>query len=163
MAKSESAEIVEIRSEASKPRPIRPLTRQQVKLLESVNVRWRAIVPKGTTRADLLVPDMWRILGSDLNPFDKITAVDEASTFYAELIVVTAGQGYAQLVELIYIDLPRIVASDSDVPPNHVIEHAGPERLWVIRRLSDGVMLAENFPSRNEAVQYLLAHASLRA
>ena len=163
MAKPESAGIVEIKQPDPKPASrLKPLTPNQCKLLESVNNRWRAVVPKGTTREQLRTPDLWRVVSTSLTRFDKIAIVDEASTFFAEMLVYDCGMGYAMLVELSFTDLPRVVVTDDDVPVNHVIEHLGPESMWTIRRISDSAVMGKGFSSREEALAYLLDHATLR-
>lgn len=165
MPKAESAAVIELPKTEPAPanRPLKPLPRAAFKLRESTNNIWRCVIPHATPRESLIVSDLFRIVAGDLHPFDKIIAVSDASDWYAELLVLTAGQGHASLVELFFKSLPRAITDDGDLPANHVVEHLGPETLWAVRRLSDDVMLGTGFTSRNAAVEFLLAHASLRS
>jgi hypothetical protein len=139
-----------------------PLKPSDVKLAESTNNTWRAVVPRGTTREDLLVSDLWSVMAHNFLSYDRINIVSETREFFAELLVIDAGRGYCSLVELSFTPLPAIIVANNDVPSNHSIEHCGPEKLYIVRRLSDGVILGEGFPSRDAALAHLISHASLR-
>lgn len=141
-------------------RAIRP---SEFKLAETVNHRWRAIVSPGMQRERLCDSDLWSIVSSDMLAWDRIDVVAEDRSFFAELLVLEAGRGYANVIELGYKALPPIITNQDGLPPGHEITHGGPESLYVVRRLRDGVILGKGFPSRDEAVKFLLDHASLRS
>jgi len=162
MTKEAPIAIVPAESAAPAPRPLKPLVRANLKLLETTNVSWRAVVPTGTTRQQLVLPDLWRSVGQDFHVFDHLHVVDEASTFYAHLLVVESHPGFVSVIELNYHPLPRMIAADgADVPPNFEIVHCGPEKLWTIKR-NDGALYGEGFGSRADALNHLLNHAALR-
>lgn len=155
----------EINTEPAAEAPKRKLIAvkpSECKLNESANNTWRAIAARGVTREELRVSDYWSIVSANFLPFDLIRVVAEDRSYYAELLVIEAGRGYANVVELSYHDLPAIILSREGIPPNHEIEHLGPERLYVVKRIADGVILGEGFSSREAALQHLLSHASLR-
>lgn len=162
MAKAEVTQLPTAAEPAQPAKRRAPLTPDRVKLQESVNNRHRAIVPRGTSRRDLLLPDMWKVVAGKFTQYDIVHVIDEAGTFFAELLVNDVGLGRCQMVELRHVELPRIVDADSDVPSNHLIDWNGPEDGWTIVRISDSVTIGKNFPSRPEALAFLLEHASLR-
>lgn len=153
----------ELNTEPAAPKKkFSPLKPSEVKLRESTNNDWRAIVPRGTARDDLLVSDLWSIVSANFLPLDLIRVVAEDRSYYAELLVIEAGRGYANIIELSFTNLPAIILSKDGIPPNHEIKHLGPDRLYVVQRLADGVILGEGFSSREAALAHLLSHASLR-
>lgn len=160
MAKAEVTSLAPV--DPAPARPLKPLPRSAIKLLESTNASWRCVVPAGTTRQQLVLPDLWRTVGQDFHPLDELRVVDEASTFFAQLLVVEAHPGFTSVIELGYWTLPRMIATaDSDVPSNFEILHAGPEKMWIVKR-NDGVVYGEGFTSRTLALQHLLDHAAMR-
>lgn len=150
-------------SEVSEPpKPATPLSVAAIKLRETTNNSWRAVIPRGTPRERLLDSDFWATIAERFLAYDKITCVFEDSSAFCELLVVASGRGYCKVVELTWHPLPTLICSDTDLPANHTIEHNGPSDLYVVRRLSDNVILGKNFSSRQDALAFLLDHASLR-
>ena len=144
------------------PAKLQALPRGNCRLRESVNNTWRAIIPRGTPQERLLESDFWVVVAGDFMPWDRIHAVAEDRSFYAELLVIDAGRGYARIEPLGIHTLAPIVTSQAGLPPGHEIVHAGPDKLYCVRRIKDGVLLGEGFPSKDEALRFLLDHASLR-
>lgn len=158
-----TAEKTEITVEAPPRRKSSPaLQKSSLKLSESVNNSWRAVVPRGTPRERLLDSDFWAVVSSDFLPYDKIVVVAEDRACYAELLVLDCGRGYASVEELFYKPLAPLIIANDGLPPNHEIVHLGPEELYGVRRLSDGILLGKGFGSRDEALAFLLDHATLR-
>lgn len=150
--------------EPTKPRrPSSPaLPRNSLKLRESTNNTWRAIAPRGTPRERLLDSDFWSVVSESFLAYDVIAVIAEDRSYYAELLVLECGRGYASLVELNFHPLPALLVANDGLPPNHEIVHLGPDDLYGVRRCSDGVMLGKGFASRDEALAFLLDHATLR-
>lgn len=162
MPNAAAEKLPEFATEIPRRKSSPALQKSALKLSESVNNRWRVVIARGTPRERLLDSDFWSVVSGDFLPFDTIACVDEGRTYYAELLVLEAGRGYAHLEELLYKALPPLIVANKDVPPNHEIVHLGPEELYAVRRISDGVLLGKGFASRNEALQFLLEHATLR-
>lgn len=146
----------------AKPRKLQPARPADTKLNESANNVWRHVAPRGVTREELRISDYWSIVSSNFLPFDLVRVIAEDRSYYAELLVLESGRGYASIVELSFHPLPAIILSRDGVPPNFDVFHAGPEKLYCVKRLSDGVLIGEGFSSRDAALQHLLSHASLR-
>ncbi|SMF53392.1 hypothetical protein [Pseudogulbenkiania subflava] len=138
------------------------LRRDACKLAEYCNSTWRVVAPRNTPRKRLTQPDWLSVVADQFQAYDVIRVVCEDRSFFAELLVLEAGKGYCQVIELAFHQLPVLLVSGDALPANHTIEHAGPEKLYIVRRLSDGIVLGEGFASRDEAVEFLISHATLR-
>lgn len=157
-----SKQSIEV-AESVKPRKLTvALPASALKLRESTNNTWRAVAPRGTSRERLLDSDFWSTVADKFLPYDTIAVVAEDRSYYCELLVLESGRGYAALIELNYHVLPALLVSNAGLPPNHEIIHLGPDELYAVRRCSDGVLLGKGFSSREEAVSFLLDHATLR-
>lgn len=146
----------------SRPTSSPALRRDACKLAEYCNSTWRVVAPRGTPRARLVQSDWLSVVADQFQAYDVIHVVCEDRSFFAVLLVIEAGKGYCQVIELAYHPLPVLLVSGDSLPANHTIEHAGPEKLYIVRRLSDSVVLGDGFPSRDAAVEFLLSHATLR-
>ncbi|WP_024301974.1 hypothetical protein [Pseudogulbenkiania sp. MAI-1] len=138
------------------------LTRDRCKLNESVNNCWRAVVPNNITREQLILSDLWSVVSQFFNAYDTIRVVDEGRRFYAELLVLNCGRGYAEIIELSFHELPAMLTSQEGLPPNFSIDYMGPEKQYQIKRLSDGVIFRDGFASKADAVAYLLSHNAVQ-
>lgn len=146
----------------AKPRKPIALQKSALKLREFTNAHWRAVIPRNTPRERLLDSDFWAVVANDFQPFDIVCCVAEDRAYYAEILVIECGRGYASLVELNFTPLPALLVTTAGLPPGFEIYHAGPEKLYCIKRVADGVSMGEGFPSREKALEHLLDHASLR-
>lgn len=141
---------------------VKALSRTSTKLAESVNNRWRTVAPRGTTREDLIQSDLWSVVSADFLPYDHVTVVAEDRSFLAEMLCLEAGRGYASMVELSFVPLPTLLVSNEGLPPGFDIFHAGPEKLYCVKRLNDNVIMGEGFPNKQAALEFLTDHATLR-
>ncbi|EEG07112.1 hypothetical protein [Pseudogulbenkiania ferrooxidans] len=145
----------------SKPIKAAPaLVRSQLKLREAVSNHWRVIVGKDVTRERLCQSDFWSIVSRDFTPYDEIAVASETGRFYARLLVLSAGQGYCDLYELEYHELPVLLAPVDSMPNGYDIFYAGPEKGWCCKRLVDGVLMFEGETSKQSAVNRLLDHGT---
>lgn len=136
--------------------------RGSIKLREYMAAVHRVVAPRGMTREQLLLPEVWSIVGCDLNRFDIIEIVAADGSYFARHLVVQQGRGYGSTVELSFTSLPATITTQEGLPANHSIEYLGPERGFVVTRLSDSVVLREGFKTRDEALKFLLDHGTLR-
>jgi hypothetical protein len=115
-----------------KPRELRPVV--QIFPIGYVHGLRSAIVLKGTTRADLVRPALWSIVGEHLKSFDVVHVVDEDDRFFARILVRAKEPDAAtapQLVELEYVELPPRIAGKHELPPNYRIEFNATENSYV--------------------------------
>ena len=146
----------------TKPRPTPALSRSNFRLRESANNSFRAICARGVTRERLLDSDYWATCAEMMVPFDTVYCCAEDRSYFAELLVLEAGRGYASMVELAYHPLPALLVTGDGLPPNHEIIHLGPDELYAVKRCSDAVILGKGFSSKQDALAFLLDHATLK-
>ncbi|MGQ7959891.1 hypothetical protein ACUTAF_19600 [Pseudomonas sp. SP16.1] len=157
-----SSPAVELKEETPPQKPAKALPRSAAKLRESTNNSWRVVAPRGTSRERLQHPDFWSVVGDLFINFDKVHVVFEDRSAYCELLVMDCGRGYANVIELAWHPLPPLLICNNDLPPNHEIIHLGPDDLYAVRRCSDGILLGKGFRSRDDALAFLMDHATLR-
>lgn len=138
------------------------LRRDACKLREHANHEWRIVAARGVPRDRLCQSDYWSVVADQFLPYDKLFIISEGRDWYAEALVLECGRGYASVIELCFHPLPALLVSGEGLPPNHEIYHAGPDKRYCVKRCSDGVVMGEGFNSRDEAVEFLISHASLR-
>ena len=143
--------------------PAPSLSIRDVQLQVEKNNVFRAVAPRGTSRARLLENSYWSVVSSKFRPWDEIVVVAADRSFYARLLCLEAGLGYVSLTELSYQPLEALLASpDDNLPSNHRIEFGGIEDGWMALRNSDGVVIVRNAKSSQECLQLLLEHNSVR-
>lgn len=145
----------------SKPAKAAPaLNRSALKLAESVRNCWRVVVGRDVTRERLLQSDFWSVVSRDFTVYDEIAVASESGRFFARLLVLSAGQGYCDLFELEYHELPVLLAPVDSMPSGYDIFYAGPEKGWCCKRLVDHVLMFEGETSKQSAVNRLLDHGT---
>lgn len=144
------------------PVRITPLPRSAQKLISIVNNQWRVIVPRGVTREMLTASALWSVCSQDMTAGDLYFVQDEARSYFAILLCLDCGRGFANMHEVLFTPLPALVVAGGGIPPNFEIRHQGLEKGYCVVRLSDGVCMGENFTSYEDARQHLLSHATLR-
>lgn len=138
------------------------LPQNNLKLRESTNNHWRAIIPRGVEPERLLDSDFWSAASRDFLPYDIVYCVGESRNFFCELLVLESGAGYCSMIELNRVALPALLVSQKGLPPGHEIFYSGPADLYCVKRNSDNIVMGTGFTSREAALEYLLDHATLR-
>lgn len=147
------------------PIKIKPLVKSSVTFNESRNNVWSAILPRGTTKEMLVLSGLWSVVSDMFHAFDRINCIGEDRSFYAELLVLDAGRGYASVQLLNYYPLPALLVSEAGLPPGFDIFFAGPVENdaggYCVKRICDGVLLVKGKHNRADALADLLGHATL--
>lgn len=138
------------------------ISKANMKLSETCNNSWRIVADKGTAREELRQPDLYAVVADLLHAFDRISVVAADRSYYAEMLVLDAGRGWAQVMELAFHQLPSLLTIGDGLPPGFDIEYKGPDSLYVCTRICDGVVIGSGFPDRQSCLAHLLDHASLR-
>ena len=134
-------------------------------LAEHANNYFRAIVPESVELEDLSDPRVWELIAADLHKFDRIVAIREDRKYWADCLVIDANPGAAKVLVLGSVSpLPPLLATDMRaVPQGFDITQEGALGRWMIRRLSDNVVLySDGHSTFEEARSFLLGHATLR-
>ena len=141
----------------------RRATAERHQLAEHVRrVHWYT-APTGVTIDDLMTPSYWEILARNFHPLDRIEIVDDAGTYFAELMVLDTSGGL-RLTPLRGVDLrhEQLGARDS-VPHNATGVQAvyrGPYLRWCAMR--GDVALKEKM-TEQECRQWIAGHAKAAA
>jgi hypothetical protein len=148
----------------------KPIIRlDRLKLREHAHNVWFTVAPAGMTPDDLGTPSVWSAVASQFNRsegMDLVRVYFEEHNVWSEVLIRQAVAGRATVVVLRSVTLPALDAAAEDaLPPNHEIFHTQADG-WVVRRISDDVVLGrgreKGWHSRQDAVTYLLSHSSVR-
>lgn len=140
---------------------LKPLGERNMRLREAAGNVWRIITEPGTDRAALLEPSLYGVIAHKFRAYDEIIVLSAERTFYARLLVLQAGLGYCELMELNFVQLPAMLASVGEtLPSNHKIIFDVATGYSAIR-ISDGVPVIRGCDSQQQCLKELLAHASL--
>lgn len=163
MANSPSTDKVE---PTEAPIKIKPLVRSAMTFHETRNNNWSAVIPRGTTKEMLTLSALWSVCSDQWHSFDRVNCIWEDRSAYAELLVLDAGRGYANVILLSYHPLPALLVSEAGLPPGFEIFYSGPvenaSRGYCVKRLCDGVLMVQGKTSRDAALAELLDSATLR-
>ncbi|MEE1917253.1 hypothetical protein V0R52_12685 [Pseudomonas asiatica] len=148
------------------PIKVKALPRSAMQFHETRNMDWSVVIPRGTTKEMLTLSALWSVVSDQWHAFDRIYCIGEARDYYAELLVLDAGRGYANVVLLSYHPLPALLVSEAGLPPGFECFFAGPlvndSGGYCVKRLCDGVLMVKGKTSKEAALAELLDHASLR-
>ncbi|MCX2816002.1 MULTISPECIES: hypothetical protein [unclassified Pseudomonas] len=148
------------------PLKVKALPRSAITFNETRNNTWSAVIPRGTTKEMLVLSALWSVVCDQWHAFDRVNCILEDRSAYAELLVLDAGRGYANVILLSYHPLPALLVSEAGLPPGFEIFYAGPienaSRGYSVKRLCDGVIMTQGHSSRELALAALLDSATLR-
>lgn len=111
--------------------------------------RYAAVVDDGTSVDDLKRPEFWCHVANKLRQTDVIEVLPEDGSFFAELLVLKTGIGFAKVMLLRHVDLEG-QETDGDSDLVHV-QWKGPHRKHSVIRKSDGEILRDGFATKADA------------
>lgn len=154
---SESATITNI-DEARKP--ARQLESTRFKSAEYVRTIHHAAPFDGTVPEDLLKPDFWAHVADNFKQYDRVEALANDGTWWAEYIVVACGRAYAQLRILRKVDLDPVTINKAlqSALRAYEVRHRGPHDQWSVIRLSDNAVVHEGEQTESGANTWLVNH-----
>lgn len=119
---------------------------------------YQATPEPGTTLKDLLEPGYWTHVAAKLRKGDRIEAIIEDGTFFAELYVKHANkiEAHVTLMREVKLSEAKVKGKDVDLAeafPDHSIRYAGGE--WRILRKEDKQILRDKLKSKEEAILWL--------
>lgn len=110
---------------------------------------WHVFVPDGVEFKELLKPEAWANIASRLRPMSRITVTSESSLFIGELIVMSAGNLWANVREVFYKEFDDGV--DVDVNDEYEAKWISNRYKFGIRRRSDGEWIQKDLPDQASA------------
>ena len=112
-----------------------------------------------TNPEDLLVPDYWAHVADRMKQYDRVEALANDGTWWAEYMVVACGRAYAQLVLLHKFNLdPVIPGRDNSALRAYEVKHRGPHSQWSVIRLNDKEVVHEGSQTESAANTWLTNH-----
>lgn len=147
-----------------KPKPKAPDLRRSDKVLrDQVANVWRLLVPADTKPEDYLDPGALGAASVDLHVYDRIEALSRDEKWWAEYLVTDTGPGWATLILLRAIELPkRKDGAEARVPAGHRIYRGATDEGWIVYRDTDGVTMSNGHRDHETALRWLLDHATMR-
>jgi len=111
---------------------------------------YAAVVDENTTIEDLTREDYWSHVAMRLRQMDVIDVLAEDNSFYAELLVLQAGTGFAKVMLLREVKLDESL-TDEGADERFSLVWKGPHRKWAVMRNSDKEILRDTFVSKEQA------------
>ncbi len=125
---------------------------------------WEAIVGSDVTVSDLEDPKFWQHVAARLTRMSIINVLCEDETWFAEVIVLNSGIGFAKVKVLRHVafyEAGEQKAQDERVDFTTEVKYRGPAVRFSVVRLADGVVLRENFQTRPEAENWQRQHEAM--
>lgn len=110
---------------------------------------YAAIVAQGDGIDVITKPEYWIHVSRQLKRMDVIDVLPEDESYYAELLVLSVGVGYAKVMVLREIQLNTVEDGDSDITE---VKYGGIHNRWTVVRKSDHAVLQTGIKDKAEAV-----------
>lgn len=143
---------------AEKPaKSARILNPHNMGLAEARRRDWVVDAEEGTTEEEVLDPQYWAHMASQLQPMDRIDVRAETGDWLLELIVINRGRNWAQ----VHLAAKHDLAPRAEIMPaavKHEIKWKGTGKKFCVIRLADSAVVQEGFEDRLVAAQWLANH-----
>ena len=127
---------------------------------------WEAVVPAETKMDELLSPKYWVHVAAKLRKMSIINVLSEDEHWFAELIVLGSGTGYAKVKCLRHVnfyDEGAKAEEESSIPSDLLVKWAGPHDKYRVERVSDKHVLKSGFQKKQDAESWARQHEALIA
>jgi hypothetical protein len=138
------------------------LLQRRFQLAEHTRAIYFVTVEESIKPEDVLQPDFWRHVASQLKPYDEIIVATDSCEWRMELLIADVWHCGARVVELGRTDMTGQEELDQSVGDDLRVKWRGPVNKWCVVR-TDGVILRANLPDKNSALENLTALAQERA
>lgn len=132
--------------------PVQPLHPQRKILAEQARNAWRVVPADGVKLEDMLAPGYWAHVAKDLQIGDKIEAVSEDNSQYAELLVRDVSHTGARVAVLM---VKTFEGDDLPVGASGLVPQFNNALQWTVVRAKDRKRMAENLPNREAAQRWI--------
>jgi hypothetical protein len=138
------------------------LNPQRMELSEQWRQDWVVNAEEGTSVTDVLDPQYWAHMAARMQPYDHIEVRLETGEWLMQLLVLSVGRNYVQVHLLQKYELQ---AAESDMPSaqRHRVEWKGPQRKWVVTRISDSQVIQEGLADKAAGGLWLSNHERVTA
>jgi len=139
------------------------ITQNTLKQAEFARTQFRLIAPAGVTVQDLLKQEAWAHVARQMVRGTTIEVLADDNKFYAELLCISVGTGWAQVKLISYTDLSPVAKADT-VSDDMAAARAmfsvslGTGNKFRVVRNSDKTIMASAIPSEEAAARWIDAH-----
>ncbi|WP_018405922.1 hypothetical protein [Methylocystis rosea] len=138
------------------------LLQRRFQLAEHTRTIYFVTVEQLVKPEDVLKPDFWRHVASQLRPYDEIIVATDSCEWRMQLLVCDVWHCGARVVELSRFDMSGQEEEDQTVGDDLRVKWRGPVNKWCVVR-TDGVILRGGLDNKNVAMETLAAIAQERA
>ena len=132
-------------------------------LAEAARNVYSAVLEIGTTLDDLKEPAFWSHIAGPkhLRPMDRIEAMPEDGTYWAELLVLNAGPMFAKIHVMRHYEIGEV--GTSSMSDAFATAWKGPMRQYAVVRVKDNAIMRDKFASKEAALGWLAENAKSMA
>jgi hypothetical protein len=133
------------------------LTAVRHKLADYERNVWVANTEAGVSLDEIRKPEFFAHVAAKLKPWDRIEVRPDDETFYAELLVRSAGKNWAVTTLIQFTDL---APKEEQAKPQegYRTEFGGPHHKWRVLRLSDKEVVSKGHTDQASADAWLVEH-----
>jgi hypothetical protein len=124
---------------------------------EYVRTVYCATIPALVEIDDLVSPEFWAHIASKLRPWDRIEAIAENGSYFAELLVLSATATDAQVVILNKRKIDFVQKGEADLLRDYEVSHT-PATNWRVVRKTDRRTMKDGLSNRHDAVNWVATH-----
>jgi hypothetical protein len=139
------------------------LRQNRFALAEHTRTIYFATVETHIKPEDVLKPDFWLHVASQLRPYDEIIVANDDCSWRAQLLVADTWHQGCRVVELSRTDMTAEGEGGNDVADDLRVQWRGPVNKFCVVRASDKVILKGGLENKNTALENLAAIAQERA
>ncbi len=124
---------------------------------------WEVVADAGTTLEDLLRPSFWLHVAAKLRRMSVINVLSEDETWFAELIVLASGIGFAKVKMLRFVEFYEAeeAATEETAAFTTEVKWSGPHAKHRVIRKEDGTVLKEGFANKVDAESWQRQHEAM--
>ncbi|MGJ0533832.1 hypothetical protein [Methylocystis sp.] len=137
------------------------LLQRRFQIAEHMRAIYFVTVEESIKPEDVLRPDFWLHVASQLKPYDLIEVAVDSCEWRMELVVCDVWHCGARVAELNRIDMAGKEEEDQSVGADLRVKWRGPVNKWCVVR-ADGVILRGGLDNKNTALETLTAIAQER-
>lgn len=155
---------VEVKQEQAVDAPkrvARPIEPNRMRGGEFIRVIYCVTAFDDTQPEDLLVPEYWAHCAQTFKPWDRIEAVANDGTWWAELVVLESGRNWTRMHLMRKHNLTTADVAQSQMDSlllAYDVKHRGPHCKWSVVRRSDKQVLHEFAETKASAEAWLNSH-----
>ncbi len=133
-----------------------PISPKRFKLADYERNIWVVTPEAGTSLDEVMKPDFWAHCAHQMKPFDEVEVRAEDESYYAKLLVRSAGKNWAVASILAQIDLDK---KEVKAPyDEYTVGWGGPHQKHRVVRKKDGEVVFQGGESADVARAWLKEH-----